>query len=76
MDDYSDEDIRDDWVGGGEPLRAEGSWDEMDILPHYPIHQSRVLSLQHAQRLKAHCLVLTSFQKYILGIVLISNICN
>lgn len=74
MDDYSD--IRDDWAGGAEPLKAEGSLEEIDILPHYLIQQSRMLSLQHAQRLKAQCLVLTSFQKYTLATGLISNICN
>lgn len=45
MDDCRAEDIRDDWDGRDEPLRAVGGWDEMDILPHYRIHQSRVLSV-------------------------------
>lgn len=62
MDDYRSEGTRDDWVGGGEPFRAEGSWDEMNILTHYPKQQGRVLSLYHEQRLKAHGLVLTNLQ--------------
>lgn len=66
MDDYSEKDIRDDKLAGGEPLRGEGSWNVRDILSHYMTHQSRGLSLQH--------LVLISFQKYVSGTHLLSNI--
>lgn len=45
-------------LGGGTRSGREGSWDKLNILPHYRIHQSR--SPHRGQRSATHYLVLTS----------------